>query len=186
MIDLFRRLACSLSRFMAGRNGMDYFGYCLLWFYLILLIIQVIVSLFSRIAGAVLSVLLWALFFYMIFRMLSRNLPARARENLWWGRVWSKTPFGKRGNSRFGGSQSGGYDAGYGAYGAGNPGGNFYGDGYSASDAPKKKKKSKLPKDKDHVYRICPSCKANIRLPKKKGTHTVRCPRCGVLFEVKI
>ena len=190
MIDLFRRLAYSLSRFMAGRNGMDYFGYCLWWFYLILLVIEVIVSLFSRIAGAVLSVLLWILFFYMLFRMLSRNLPARSRENLWWGKFWSKTPFGKRSGSRFGGGYGpGGYGQGGYGYGAGGPGygqsapdGNFYG----GESAPKKKKKVKLPRDKDHVYRICPSCKANIRLPKKKGAHTVRCPRCNVLFEVKI
>lgn len=200
---MFRRFAYSLSRFMAGRNGMDYFGYCLWWFYLILLVIEVIVSLFSRIAGAVLSVLLWILFFYMLFRMLSRNLPARSRENLWWGKFWSKTPFGRRGGSRFGGGYGpggygqGGYGPGYGynpgGYGAGNPGGNFYGsDGASgpsgAAQGGKKpkKKKVKLPRDKDHVYRICPSCKANIHLPKKKGAHTVRCPRCNVLFEVKI
>ena len=37
-----------------------------------------------------------------------------------------------------------------------------------------------------HVYRKCPKCKAVLRLPKKKGEHTVRCPKCGERFEVKI
>lgn len=39
---------------------------------------------------------------------------------------------------------------------------------------------------KTHVFRICPSCKAKIRLPRKKGPHKVRCPRCQVLFDVHI
>ena len=39
---------------------------------------------------------------------------------------------------------------------------------------------------KTHVFRICPSCKAKIRLPRKKGPHSVRCPRCQVLFKVQI
>lgn len=41
---------------------------------------------------------------------------------------------------------------------------------------------------KTHVYRKCPdkSCKAVLRLPKKPGQHTVRCPKCGKTFEVRI
>lgn len=36
------------------------------------------------------------------------------------------------------------------------------------------------------VYRKCPHCKAVLRLPKQKGKHSARCPRCHTLFEVKI
>ncbi len=39
---------------------------------------------------------------------------------------------------------------------------------------------------KTNVYRKCPSCKATIRLPRKKGAHSVVCPRCKTKFEVKI
>ena len=39
---------------------------------------------------------------------------------------------------------------------------------------------------KTHVYKKCPKCKTVLRLPKKKGTHTVRCPKCSERFEVKI
>ena len=47
--------------------------------------------------------------------------------------------------------------------------------------------KSKKSSDKKtHVFRICPSCDAKIRLPRKKGPHKVRCPRCQVLFDVHI
>lgn len=37
-----------------------------------------------------------------------------------------------------------------------------------------------------HVYKKCPHCKATLRLPKSKGSHTVRCPRCSERFEVRI
>lgn len=40
-------------------------------------------------------------------------------------------------------------------------------------------------KDKEHIYRECPSCGATLRLPRKKGKHTVLCPRCGNKFGVK-
>ena len=37
-----------------------------------------------------------------------------------------------------------------------------------------------------HVYKKCPKCKAVLRLPKRKGNHTVKCPKCGERFNVKI
>ena len=36
------------------------------------------------------------------------------------------------------------------------------------------------------AYRKCPHCKAVLRLPRKKGKHSARCPKCHTLFEVKI
>ncbi|MBQ9717118.1 MAG: hypothetical protein IJV76_03925 [Clostridia bacterium] len=35
-------------------------------------------------------------------------------------------------------------------------------------------------------YRKCKHCKAIIKLPFKKGKHTVRCPKCGERFDVRI
>ena len=57
------------------------------------------------------------------------------------------------------------------------------------ADRPKKfinlQKCKKLDKG-THVYRKCPSCKNNLRLPKEKGEHTVVCPCCKHRFKVKI
>lgn len=39
---------------------------------------------------------------------------------------------------------------------------------------------------KTNVYKRCPNCKAVIKLPRKKGKHTVCCPRCKNDFKVKI
>ncbi len=39
---------------------------------------------------------------------------------------------------------------------------------------------------KSSVFKKCPHCKAQLRLPRKKGEHTVRCPRCGERFNIVI
>ena len=36
------------------------------------------------------------------------------------------------------------------------------------------------------VYKKCPSCKAIVRLPRKRGKHSVTCPKCQRRFKVKI
>ena len=49
-----------------------------------------------------------------------------------------------------------------------------------------KLQKNRIRDRKTHAYRRCPSCKAVLRLPRKKGQHTVKCPSCGNRFDVKI
>jgi len=39
---------------------------------------------------------------------------------------------------------------------------------------------------KNYRFRTCPNCKKVLRLPNKKGKHTVNCPNCYKPFEVKI
>lgn len=39
---------------------------------------------------------------------------------------------------------------------------------------------------KTHCYVKCSNCKKVLRLPKKKGVHTVKCPNCSNSFQVKI
>lgn len=36
------------------------------------------------------------------------------------------------------------------------------------------------------VYRNCPKCNARLRMTRKRGKHTVKCPLCQNEFEVKI
>ncbi len=38
---------------------------------------------------------------------------------------------------------------------------------------------------KTYIYRRCPNCKAEIRLPRKKGKHVCNCPCCKKDFVVK-
>ena len=46
--------------------------------------------------------------------------------------------------------------------------------------------KNKRRDRKTHVYKKCPRCKSVLRLPKQKGKHTVRCPKCSNRFDIKI
>lgn len=39
---------------------------------------------------------------------------------------------------------------------------------------------------KTYCYRKCPVCKKMLRLPRRKGKHTVNCPQCKNDFNVKI
>lgn len=51
----------------------------------------------------------------------------------------------------------------------------------------RRKPKPQLPPDtQDHIFRSCPKCRSTLRLPRQKGKHQVRCPRCGEKFGVKV
>lgn len=39
---------------------------------------------------------------------------------------------------------------------------------------------------KTRRYRRCPHCRVILRLPRKKGKHTVTCPRCYNVFALRI
>lgn len=65
-----------LYRFMAGRYGTDILNKDILWLTLIL----VFVNLFVR--SEILYILIYALFFYTFFRMLSKNVVSRRSENV--------------------------------------------------------------------------------------------------------
>ncbi len=45
---------------------------------------------------------------------------------------------------------------------------------------------SRIKESKTHRYRKCLHCKAILRLPKRKGRHTVNCPRCHRDFDVQV
>ena len=46
--------------------------------------------------------------------------------------------------------------------------------------------KDKIRDRKNARYRRCKHCRVIIKLPNKKGDHTVRCPKCGERFDVHI
>ena len=75
MRNIFQRMGDGFRRFMAGRYGTDQLGVALST----VLIVLVILSIFLRFWP--LHIAVWALLFYIWFRMLSRNYTARAREN---------------------------------------------------------------------------------------------------------
>lgn len=87
MRNFFYKIRCALARFMYGRNGVDQLG----WAMVVLGVLMNLVSSLVRIPVIVsviayISLALWVVIFY---RMFSRNLEKRRRENTrfmtWWG-----------------------------------------------------------------------------------------------------
>ena len=73
------RIRQALTRFMAGRRGMDELGIAL---YAVGFALYIIALFFgSTVVGSILRWLYMILWIYGIFRMLSRNLYKRAKEN---------------------------------------------------------------------------------------------------------
>lgn len=132
-----------LARFFWGRNGIDAMYYGLFAGALLLWIIRAFFR-GNDVADAVIGFVSSLLLVYMFFRVLSRNLAARRRENQIFLSLFARSK-------------------------------NFF-----------VLQKNKIKDRKYFVYRKCPSCKANLRLPKKKGEHTVRCPKCSNRFEVRV
>ncbi len=46
--------------------------------------------------------------------------------------------------------------------------------------------KNKFRDRKSFVYKKCPACRATLRLPRRKGNHTVVCPKCKNRFDVRV
>ena len=93
MGNFLYRVRCSLERFMAGRNGTDQLNVGLLVLYVALSLLRSVVIWLVPyemlgLVSALWSVLLWALALRLLFRIFSRNLEKRRRENQrfldWW------------------------------------------------------------------------------------------------------
>ncbi len=135
-------LRYKLIRFMSGRyGGNDRLNYFLLGLYVFVCILNAFI--FNNIISLVLDIIMLGLMFSVLFRMFSRNIYKRKREN----EVFTKI---------------------------------------SKIILPDTKLlKSKWRDRKTHIYKKCPSCKAQLRLKRIPGEHTVRCPRCQASFNVK-
>ena len=132
------RFTEKLARWMMGRNGNDSLNRFLTVTVLILMVVDLFVGgLFITLLGLILLLI-------CTFRMLSRNIPKRSKENMRYLKI--KNVFM----------------------------GKF------------KLIKNKFKDRKTHVYKKCPKCKAVLRLPKKKGKHTVVCPKCRERFDVTV
>ena len=134
-----QKIRAALIQFMRGRYGTnDSIQKLLLVVYLALILLNVLFR------SHILSLAALAIFAVWLFRLLSKNIPARAKEDLKFKRAKSKL------------------------------------------DEKIKLLKNRWKDRKTHVYRNCPCCKSVIRLPRKKGSHSVICPCCRQQFKVVI
>ena len=130
-----------LASLMYGRNGADALGNAALILYFVLTVVNWFVS--SAIAAIIISLVCYGLLFYCFFRMFSRNIVKRRKENQ------AFCGIGRKVRDKF------------------------------------RLAKNKWKDRKTHVYVKCPGCKNVLRLPKKKGENTVKCPCCSERFVIK-
>ena len=84
MKNFFGRIGNGFRNFMIGRYGSDDLGRFLMGILLILIVASFIFR------NPILPGVIWVLFLYIYFRMLSRNYSKRAAENDWYLRKTEK------------------------------------------------------------------------------------------------
>ena len=130
------------GRYGFGQRNAHRINLALLCVYIILVIVNLCAD--GLFATYVISIVTLADVGYLIFRIFSRNIEARAAENEKFSMILAAfTGFFKY---------------------------NF----------------RRIKDIRRARYRKCPHCAARIRLPIKKGKHTVLCPRCKNRFDVRI
>lgn len=127
-----------LIRFASGRYGMDRLYYVISGVALVVMIVYIFVQKWW-LYPVILLLLGWG-----IFRVFSKNIYKRRRENQILNNILRAI-------------------------------GDFF-----------KLNWNRIRFVKSKVFKKCPNCKAVLRLPRKRGTHCVRCPRCGKPFDVKV
>ncbi len=80
-----------LYQFFSGRNGIDFTFYALAVMQLALIFIGFIARIFAlSTLYLICQLIILALMAFMIFRIFSKNLPARSRENQWMIRTFGR------------------------------------------------------------------------------------------------
>ncbi len=146
-----------IANFMQGRYGNDKLNMAL---GVVWLIISIINNVFIRNfwVGLIINLILTLLLILIIFRTLSRNISKRTYENETFLYYYNRTkPFRDKIKPFF-----------------------------QKVGAWFKLQSRKFKDRKTHRYIKCPYCKATIRVPFRKGKHSVNCPRCTVDFKTNI
>jgi len=90
MGNFMYKLRNAIARFMYGRNGTDHLGMAMLLVYVLIMLLQSVVTLFfpREIIATSFSVVIFVLGIVIFFRIFSRNLEKRRAENYkfltWW------------------------------------------------------------------------------------------------------
>ena len=142
------RFRDKLIKFMYGRYGYDKLSFFMFCMYFVICIVRMFLAFSSSKASQVISLTLlflsFALLALIVFRVMSKNIYSRQKENAVYLKL-SKPVF------------------------------EFF-----------KRSFNRIKYIKTHRYRKCPHCKNFLRLPRKKGRHTVKCPCCAKKFDVNI
>ena len=94
---MFRRIGAALRRFMYGRYGSDQLNMAILVAAVLVSLTNSVLTVFllestvySGIVAPILSVIVYGLLIYSFFRMFSRNIYKRQRENRRFTQLWMR------------------------------------------------------------------------------------------------
>ena len=94
---MFRRIGAALRRFMYGRYGSDQLNMAILVAAVLVSLTNSVLTVFLRestvysgIVAPILSVIVYGLLIYSFFRMFSRNIYKRQRENRRFTQLWMR------------------------------------------------------------------------------------------------
>ena len=161
--------------FMRGRYGWDQLG-------MFLMIASFAIEILGRIfRSSIVYYIGLALFFWMLFRMFSRNTSARVAENQKFINLRNRFANWRYFRQQKRGGRGGRYSGG--AYN-GQQGNTYYGD-FSKSHEQAARENNRAGKKGGTIYcyYYCPNCKQQVRVPAGKGKVRITCPRCGEKFE---
>lgn len=131
------KLFSRLQSFMYGRYGNDKLNTAILAVWVVLAFLNIFLN----------SIIIYTIYSLLcilyLFRMFSRNIAARRRENEKFLQIFGK----------------------------------------AVSRAEKQKSYAE---DREHKYVKCKHCSAQLRVRRVKGKHTVKCPKCGANFDIRI
>ena len=147
-----------MARFMYGRYGQDQFNRFLMYVELAFFVLALILRIFTS-WGGIFYYLCFAVIIYMYFRMFSKNIYKRRKENETFLRVKYKVQsFFRRQSGRS--SQN----------------------NYSNRAQGRTRRDSEI--NYDDMFKIyrCPTCGQRIRVPKGKGRIRITCPKCKGQF----
>lgn len=154
MGDFFKNLNEKMQNFMVGRNGPDTLSRWALGGAIVVILICMFLP------SMILTMLSYALLFYSIYRMFSKNVAARRAENDKFEGFLARFK-GGRGK---GGGQGGA---------TGTDAKSSQGTGASSAQATKSPSPSKA-----KVRFTCDNCGQSLSVPKGRGKLKVTCPTC--------
>ena len=143
-----------LARFMQGRYGIDELGRFMTGASLVIVILELITGWYA------LTLVFWAIFIMIYYRMFSRDYGKRQQENQKF--LTARYKFKAKWYQIF------------------HKNNNSYG-GYGNTGGFQKFQKNMQQRMQYHIYK-CPSCSQKIRIPRGKGKIMVRCPKCNTEF----
>lgn len=126
-------------------------------YYASLIIYTALIIINAFVGSKVFSIINWVIFVLIFYRFFSKQLSKRYEENQKFTELLERIK----------------------AW--------FNSEKYKSDEKKEKREaKKRRANDKEHVYETCPNCEAIIRLPKVKGEHDVKCPRCSAVFKIRV